>query len=128
MKELTNVPGLKPEEIVVIRKYSYGGKTKITQAILNNVGKKEIEMFKQSQLMGKDVDESELLTKVPIEVMRIYPLIYGILKAPFFNDNISDVEKQKIIENDLEDDTGSFLLKEIIAYNKREDQNEETKK
>lgn len=128
MKELTNIPGLKPEDVVVIRKYSYGGKTKITQAILKNIGKKEIEMFKQAQLVGKEIDESELMTKVPIEVMRILPLVHGILKAPFFNENISDSEKQKVIENDLEDDTGSFLLKEIIAYNKREDQNEEAKK
>ena len=125
MKELTNVPGLKPEDVVVIRKYSYGGKTRLLQKFTEGIGAEDLKKLSLAVKSGQ-VDEEEFGAKVDKYNLRIYPIVFGILKAPFFKPGMSESEKISIVE-ELDDDTGTFIHAEVVEYNKGDNLVEEKK-
>ena len=110
MKTLSNIPGLKPEDEVVIKKFKYGDKAKIHSSCL------DLKISPNSQKASVDFDMGEY---------KIIVLDRGIVKAPFITQIQS---KRKFIENDMEDETGEFLFKEILEYNKMQDLSDVQKK
>ena len=97
-KEIRNVPGLEPEQVVVIKKYNYNDKSalagKCAKMTLNNMSSPELD----------------------IHAYKIFALVYGITKAPFFGVGI---DKEHAIK-ELEADTGEFLFKEVSQFNSLE--------
>ena len=92
MKELKNIPGLEPEQIVKLRKFNYGDKSKLVSKCLSlnlNTQKPEFDL----------------------ESYRLYALYYGLIEAPFLRE-----DKIKSIE-EISPETGEFLFTEIVEYN-----------
>lgn len=92
--ELRNIPGLKPEDVVVIKKFTYGDKNRLT-------GKCVVINFK-TQKPEFDVGE-----------YRTYVLYYGIKSASFLDVH---TDKLKVIE-ELYPETGEFLFNKILEFN-----------
>lgn len=90
MKELNNIPGLEPDKVVKIKKFTYGDKNKLTSKCVSinfNTQKPDFDLASY----------------------RTYTLVYGILEAPF-NINLEGVEN-------LLPETGEYLFSEILNYN-----------
>ena len=116
MKELIQVPGLKPEEKVIIKKYSYGDQAKLAAKIAKiNI--------KNMQAGLKAMPEAE----PDLYAAKIYPLVYGVISAPFFPAGASELQKVKAVEG-LEQETGEFLLQELNRHNGQVDVDEAQKK
>jgi len=107
MREIKNVPGLNPEDVVVIKKYTYGEQAKLSQKI----ARLSIDDIKAGKSGASEPD---------IYAAMIYPLVYGVVSAPFFNVGASEAQKVVAIEN-LEGDTGKFLMEEVKNYNGLDD-------
>lgn len=103
MKEIKNVPGLNPEDVVVIKKYTYGDQAKLGRKIT----KLSLNDIKQGKRGEQDSD---------IYAAMIYPLVYGIIKAPFFTPGFNEEKKVLAIE-ELSPETGKFLINEVKEYN-----------
>lgn len=95
MKTLNNIPGMEPDQEVVIRKFTYGDKNKLSGKCV------KVNMNRPNDL------------EVDLENYKTYTLVYGIVSAPFFN---TTSDKVSAVEN-LDCDTGDYLLKEITEYN-----------
>lgn len=114
MKEIKNVPGLNPEDKVVIKKYSYGEQAKLASKIA--------KVSLSSIRSGKGLDgEPDLFAA------QIYPLVYGIMKAPFFTHGMSESDKVAAIEA-LDGETGKHLIEAVREYNSMENNAELEKK
>lgn len=99
--EITNIPGLNPDDKVVIKKMNWGEKLSITDAATT------IEMVNNQERVTASVKETKLWT-----------LIIGIVEAPFFKDIKNPQERYKILER-FEDPTPcEYLFKEISNFNK----------
>jgi hypothetical protein len=111
-KELKNVPGLEPEDVVVIKKLGFGSlnelRSKSTNASINRNGG-----------FNADVDLGKYMK---------WLVVYGVKSAPFFPGNLTANDKAVVIDKDLvPSETGEFLYKEIQKLNGFE-QAEELKK
>lgn len=103
MKEIRGIPGRDPNDVVVIKKYTYGDQSKLAQRLLGQ----------GLSIKGmKSTDE----TKIDAYAAKIFPLVYGIVKAPFFQVGMKESDKIKAIE-ELDPTTGEFLLKAVSEYN-----------
>lgn len=107
MKELINVPGLKSEDVVVIKKYTYGEQAKLSSKI--------------AKVSVPDIKSGKTDTSVDTDIYaaQIYPLVYGIFKAPFIVPGSSEQQRVNAIE-ELDPDTGKFLSEEIKKLNNKE--------
>ncbi|MFZ5988883.1 MAG: hypothetical protein ACOYWZ_17395 [Bacillota bacterium] len=106
MKELREVPGLNPEDAIVIKKFTYGDKSKLA-------GKCAKLDLKNPNSVDIDIGE-----------YKIWAIVYGVEKAPFFGVGI---DKYKAVEN-LPAETGDFLFNEVTQYNNLGDISELKKK
>lgn len=104
MKELKDIPGLKPEDVVVLKKYTYGDQSKLSAKITN---------VKMGNMKGSTSLEN---TEIDMWAAQIYPIVYGVAKAPFFAPGMSEEQKVQAIEN-LPKETGLFLLNAVKEYN-----------
>ena len=112
-KELTKVPGLPLDEVVIIKKLGYGSLTtlrsKSTNASLNAV----------NGSVNASIDLGEYSKWI---------IVFGVKEASFFKNCRTTAEKVAYIENDkLPSETGEYLFKEIQRLNNF-DGVEETKK
>jgi len=102
-KELKGIPGLNPEESVIIKKLGYGSLSKLRSksAIPDiNVTTKKVEM---SLNLGEYAK---------------WLIIYGVDQASFFDKCTNEHDKERVIDNDeLSAETGEFLFKEIEKLN-----------
>lgn len=94
-KELRNVPGLEPDQVVEIKKYNYNDKSALAG--------------KCAKMTMKNLQDPE----IDIHAYKIFALVYGIKKAPFFGVGI---DKEKAIQ-ELDADTGEYLFQEVSAFN-----------
>lgn len=114
-KELTNVPGLNPDDVVVIKRFSWSQKNKILS--------KALDISSTSKAVGRNVKENNIESKMDLYELRIRTLLYGIKSAPFFIYNAADSndamqQKRKIFENDnFAPETGEFLYDAIDKLN-----------
>jgi len=102
-KILKNVPGLEPEQEVVIKKLGYGSLTKLrnkcTNASMGSNGSVKAQM-----LFG---EYSKWL------------IIFGVKSAPFFEKCRSVDDRSLVIDNDdVMPSTGDYVFKEIQVFNK----------
>jgi len=111
-KELTGVPGLNPEERVVIKKLGFGSLNKL-----------------RSRTTVADISiAGSVNTKLDLGEYMKWMLIFGIKEADFFKGSRTVEDRVQMIDNDIIDsDTGEFILKQIQIFNKFE-QIEELKK
>ena len=110
-QELKGIPGLREDEVVIIRKYSYGDKC----ALMGKVAEVGIEGGKEKAV---------LLTSN----LRLLGLAYGIKSAPFFpTENIQwdtiglnepHIERRLPFIKALDAETGDYLFQEIVKFNK----------
>ena len=122
-KELTNVPGLNPEDVVVIKKMSYGQSARLSDKMINLGVQAEVVRNKPKENLNANVKFYEL---------KIYTLLYGLKSAPFYRLDASskdsaEVQKLKCID-ELEKETGDFLFKEINNLNNSEAITDEVEK
>ena len=102
-KELSNIPGLKPEEKVIIKKLGYGTLNKLR----GKSAKSDVNPNTKHVTMNLDLGE----------YMK-WIIIYGVKQAPFFDRCRSDEDRERVIDNDeLEANTGQFLFTEIEKLN-----------
>lgn len=107
-KELTTVPGYE-NQVVVIKKYSYGDKSRLQGRSINtNISKEDLE---------KEDGDMNMEGTLDLASYRIYSLIYGIKSAPFFKPGMTEQEKLAVIDNDLTEDAGAFIYEEITKFN-----------
>jgi signal peptidase I len=107
--DLTNIPGLNPSDIVVIKKYSYGDKCKLASKVAN------ISISKGMRMNQKQI-EQELENKIDLWAMQIYPLVYGIETAPFLRPGMTETDKIQAVEH-LPGETGAYLLEKVNELN-----------
>lgn len=109
-KELTNVPGMQENEVVVIRKLGFGSMAMLrSKALTTNVDPKTMGM-------SATVDMGE---------WQKWLIALGVKKAPFFGATRSPVDRMKMIENDVVPAvTGEFLFQQIQKFNGLEEVNE----
>jgi len=98
-KELTNVPGLKPEEKVIIKRLNYGEKQDLadksaTVSVVNGREKVGISLGKT----------------------KMWIVLYSILEASFFKGALNEEQKYNVIRS-LEQETGDFLFAEVHKLN-----------
>jgi len=105
IEELTNVPGLDPEQKVVIKKLGMGSLTSLrSKVILTNV---------------QHTNASGAMTNVDIGLYTKWILIYGIKEAPFFDGLRSVDERERAFDSDcIETETGEYLFQKIQVLNK----------
>ena len=102
-KELTNVPGLEPTDIVVIKKLGYGSLNKLRGNTTNT------NINTQTQKMDVNMNLGEYMK---------WLVVFGIHKAPFFDKCKDENDKARVIDNDeIEANTGEYIYKEIEAFN-----------
>ncbi len=131
MKELKEVPGLDPKDVVKIKKFSYGDRADLGELCLNT---SNLTLPQQNPtFIGKDKDKNmlEIAKQMGMQFNfknnRLYTLVFGIAEAPFFKDGLSVEDKLKIVR-DLEFETGNFLFEEISKINNMGDLTEVKKK
>jgi len=113
-KEIIGVPGLKPDDKVVIKKFSYNDFA-VLQGKLARV-----KMFGQ-----RNTDDSD----VNVEGGAIWMLVLGIKYAPFFEQDFTREQKEKVIRADSFDPKiGEYLFRAISEYNEMGDIGELSKK
>lgn len=102
-KELLNVPGLEPNQIVTIRKLGFGSLSRIrTKAAIASINAK-------TKSINASVDMGEYMK---------YVVVYGIVSAPFFENATTEDSKVRVIEQDLVSaQTGEYLFNEIEKFN-----------
>lgn len=105
-EELINVPGLDPEQKVVIRKLGMGSLTKLrSKSVLTNV--------KHNGNVGGPE------TNVDIGLYTKWILIFGIKEAPFFEGCRTYEDRERAFDNDvMETETGEFLFQKIQVLNR----------
>lgn len=108
MKELMNIPGLDPLDIVTIKKFKYGDKAKLKSLFSISIG--------QRNTTNVDVDLGEYQLKI---------LELGIISAPFLKPGINI---RDYLMNELDGDVGDFLFDAISEYNNLGDIKETEKK
>ena len=102
-KELTNVPGLPPEEIVVIRKLGYG-----SLSILRD----------NSAITEVNARSGESNTAIKLGQYMKWLVALGISKLSLFNNCVTFEDKVRAIERDqLPSETGEYLFQEIEKFN-----------
>ena len=102
-KTLENVPGLNPDEKVVIKKLGYGGLTKLRGQSTNSQINPVTGAISASLDLG-------LFSK--------WMVILGVKEAPFFKNCKTVDERESVIDNDtVSSDTGEFLFKSIQEFN-----------
>ena len=101
-KDIRNIPGLNPDDIVTIKKLGFGTITKLRNKSTN-----------AELAVSGGVNASMLLGEYTK-----WLIIYGIKKAPFF-DKCRNVDERSItIDNDIiETITGDYLFKQIQLLN-----------
>lgn len=112
-KELTKIPGLPEDEIVVIRKLGFGS--------LNQLRSK-------STAVGVDATNRKMNANVDTGLYMKWLVVFGIKKAKFFDQCRTFDDKARSIDNDcITAVTGDYLYKQIQDLNGFEGA-EETKK
>ena len=102
-KELTKIPGLPEEEVVVIKKLGYGSLNKLR----SKSTKTSVNV--QTGQTGTEIDLGEYMKWV---------LVFGIKSAKFFDGKGTSEERANAIDMDcISGETGEFLYKEIQAFN-----------
>ncbi len=99
-EELKEIPGLKPEDVVVIRKFDYGLKSDLSD--------------KATEITLVNGRESARLS---LSSMKIYTLVYGIIKAPFFEGKTEEADKFNAVRG-LDSETGDYIFERIGKFNK----------
>jgi len=102
-KQLSNVPGMKPDDIVIIKKLGYGSLNKLRgKATKSNIDVK-------NQGVNTEMDLGEYMKWI---------MIYGVVKAPFFDNCRTNLDREVYIDDDkLSAETGQFLFQEIEKHN-----------
>lgn len=108
-KELKNVPGMGSEDVVVIKKFTYGDKS-----------------FIAGKVTKVKPREKEPEINIDVEAARIYTIVRGVARASFFAGCKTTEDRVTVVEN-LDEETGAFLFKEIGDFNKPIDLKEEQK-
>jgi len=102
-KILKNVPGLEPEQEVVIKKLGYGSLTKLRNKCTN------------ASMGGNGAVKAQMM----FGEYSKWLVIYGIKSAPFFEKCRSSDDKSLVIDKDLiTPATGDYIFKEIQVFNK----------
>jgi len=112
MKELKNVPGLKPEDVVVVKEYSYGEQALLASKVAKLSANKVMRM-------SSDQLEKQMEQNYDLYAAQMYPLVFGVSKAPFFKEGMSIEQKLEVIF-ELPKKTGAFLLNEVKEINEVE--------
>jgi len=100
---LKGVPGLKPDEEVVIKKLGYGSLTKLRNKCTDSS-------------MRQD---GSIAAKVLFGEYSKWLIIYGIKSATFFNSCRSVDDRSAVIDSDvIEPETGDYLFKKLQEFNK----------
>lgn len=100
-KELREIPGLKKEDVVIIKKFNYG----------------EVAELGEKAARIEVVRNKQMNVGVNIAAYKVFTLVYGISNAPFFS---TGCDKEQLIKN-LEKETGEYIFKEITKFNEMDD-------
>ena len=114
-KELRNVPGLNPDDVVVIKRRNYGEEIEVTSGCINT------EMDVSAGTGRRNGEKQSLKSNIDIKKAQLMTLVYGIKSGPFMimdNNNAKSKIEQKIdIVKNLDRETGDFLYNEIEEIN-----------
>jgi len=122
-KELKNIPGLKPEDVVVIRKLSYGEQSELIE--------KSVDADASGAMSGRAVKgQPQIKASISLGKFRVWLLVYGIREFRTENPqlkawnllaakpNSPEVISQKLtIINKLESETGAHLFEQLNGFN-----------
>ena len=108
-KEFTKVPGLEPEDKVIIKRLDYGEKQDVSDEAT------EISIINNKQSVN-----------VKLGKTKIWMLIIGVIEAPFFKGLTTNEQKYNVVRG-LSQETGDFLFLELNKIN-APTMDEETKK
>ena len=125
-KELKNVPGLNPEDVVVIKRRNYGEEVEVTAGCVNT------EMDVSAGTGRRNGQKQSLKSNIDMQKLQLLTLVFGIKSAPFLklNANINKTAKEQkldIVKN-LDRRTGDFLFDEVEKINDDVVFDDETKK
>jgi hypothetical protein len=102
-RTLQNVPGLAPEQIVVIKKLGY--------AALSQLRSKSVNAKLGSNMRDMDAN-------IDLGQYHKWIIVYGVKSAPFFASCITVDDRSKYFDSDsIPAETGEFLFKEIQKFN-----------
>ena len=101
-KELKNIPGLDPEDVVVIKKIGFGSLSQLRN---------------KSTDASVDVNTSKVSAKIKIGEYMKWAIVYCVQEASFFK-GLTIADRARYIDDDkLNSDTGEFLFAEIQGLN-----------
>lgn len=107
-KEITNIPGMQPTDVVILRKFGYKSMKKIRNLININV---------ETSSDGKTVEKPSF----KFGDLQMAFFIHGIRSAPFFKEKMSDTEKYQVVDSDdFDTRIVDFLYPTITEMNNAE--------
>ena len=109
-KELKNVPGLNPDDVVVIKQMDYGEKS--------DLGEESSEIT---------FENNKEKVNLSISKLKIYTLVFGVVSGATITKEHTKEQKYNFVRK-LEPKTGDFLFQEITDFNKSEVSEELKKK
>lgn len=102
-KELRNIPGLKEDDVFVIKKFSFKERLKLKQKSMR------ISLDPVSGKQDGFIDLAEL---------QKWTVIYGIKKCPLFaEDATEDVKEKALLKDSFPASAGEYLFQQINEFN-----------
>lgn len=108
-EEIKNIPGLNPEDVVVIRKFGYKSMRKIRNKV-------KIEVTTDAN--GQQVEKPSF----NFGDLQLSFFVHGIKSAPFFKEGMSDEQRFSVVDSDdFDTHIVDYLYPKIAAMNSMED-------
>jgi len=103
VKELSGVPGLGADDVVVIKKLGFGSLSKLRS---------------KATVASMSAAGGNLSASLDLGKYMKWMLIFGVKSAPFFSNCRDVIEREKVVDSDvISSQTGEFILKEIQVFN-----------